>query len=723
MKMTYLTEIVCLECDFALGVDGDHFPEKCPNCGSGWLDARYDYAEVARQWPSVVKNRDHSLWRYSELLPITEPDPEITLGEGYTPLSRLLQYEKLYNHQHIFVKDERFQPTNSFKDRQAALSVTHMRRRGITECVLASTGNAAVAYAAYCARAGIKLWLFLTSLAPAEKMREVALYGAEVVKVSGTYDETKHVAAEFAQRKGIYMDKGARTIPSKESMKTLAFEIAEQLGLKLNPDRPEQWVAPDWYIQAVSGGIGPLGVWKGFAELYHMGLIDKMPRLGVIQAAGCSPMVRAFEAGQSKAEAVIPKTLIHVLATGEPGHAYTLLYDAVTSNNGTMLAVEDGDTFRAMRHLASRAGISVEPATAVAFAGMEKMLTEGIIQRGEVVVINCSGHTLSAESHILGDQYDKYILNLELQGANGATASKDFPGPREEGLGAALKNLDEQVTTIVIIDDNPNDRRLIRRLLQSYKNYRVYEAHNGVEGVQVVRDRKPDLVVTDLTMPEMDGFGLLETLKSDPETAHIPVVVISAKSLTDQDRQILNTYSESVWTKGGFETRQLVDHVVSTLGHSPVEVIQPRKPKTAETREMESISAARTGAEPTPDGHVIVVIDDNAADLRLARRILKTNPEYYVIEAQTGRDGLKAIYNYHPDLVLLDMVLPDMDGFSILETLQNDPKLREIPVVVFSGKDLTREQREHYQLNIRSIIKKASLDHKQLLDIIKSELS
>jgi threonine synthase len=124
-----------------------------------------------------------------------------------------------------------------------------------------------------------------------------------------------------------------------------------------------------------------------------------------------------------------------------------------------------------------------------------------------------------------------------------------------------------------------------------------------------------------------------------------------------------------------------------------------------------------------PDGHVIVVIDDNAADLRLARRILKTNPEYFVIEAQTGRDGLKAIYNYHPDLVLLDMVLPDMDGFSILETLQNDPKLREIPVVVFSGKDVTREEREQYQLNIRSIIKKASLDHKQLLDIIKSELS
>jgi threonine synthase len=722
LSTTYLTEIVCLECARRVDYQGDHFPEKCPHCASGWLDARYDYAEVAALWPRVVRDREHSLWRYNELLPIHEPDPEITLGEGYTPLSRLLQYEKLYNHPHIYVKDERFQPTNSFKDRQAALSVTHMRRRGITECVLASTGNAAVAYAAYCARAGIKLWLFLTSLAPSEKMREVALYGAEVVKVSGTYDETKHVAAEFAARKGIYMDKGARTVPSKESMKTLAFEIAEQLGLKLHPDDPTRWAAPDWYIQAVSGGIGPLGVWKGFSELYTMGLIDKMPRLAIVQAAGCSPMVKAFEADQPKATAVIPKTLIQVLATGDPGHAYTLLYEAAKSNGGTMLAIEDGETFSAMRHLASRAGISVEPATAVAFAGLEKMLTERIIAPGEVVVVNCSGHTLPAESHILGDQYDKYILSLELEKAQGAEAPVKGVGRREEGLGAALENLDEQVTTIVIIDDNPNDRRLIRRLLQSYKNYRVYEAQNGVDGIQVVRDRKPDLVVTDLTMPEMDGFSLLETLKNDPETANIPVVVVSAKSLTEQDHRILDTYSESVWLKGGFETRQLVDHVVNTLGHSPVEVIQTRQPKTGDTGEMEAINQARLG-EAAPDSQVIVVIDDNAADLRLARRILRNNPEYFIIEAQTGRDGLKAIYNYHPDLILLDLVLPDLDGFAILETLQNDPKLREIPVVVFSGKDLTPAQREQYQLSIRSIVKKASLDHNQLLDIIKSKLS
>ncbi|MBC7869682.1 MAG: pyridoxal-phosphate dependent enzyme, partial [Chitinophagaceae bacterium] len=655
-------------------------------------------------------------------LPISVPNPEISMGEGYTPLIRLYQYERLYQHEHIYVKDERHMPTNSFKDRQATMSVTAMKQSGVTECVLASTGNAAVAYAAYCARAGIKLWLFMSSLVPSEKMREVALYGAEVVKVSGTYDETKKVAAEFAHRKGIVMDKGARTIPAKESMKTLGYEIAEQLGLKLHPEMPGKWASPDWYLQAVSGGIGPLGVWKGFSELLQMGLVDKMPKLGLIQAAGCAPMVKALAEGQATAEPVVPKTLIHVLATGDPGHAYVLLREAVLSNGGTMIAVEDGETFHAMRLIASRAGLSVEPATAVAFAGLEKMLTEGIIAPNETVVVNCSGHTLPAESHVLGDQYDKYILSLD---TNGDPTSDTTKITQEEGLGAALQNLDEQVTTIVVVDDNPNDRRLIRRLLQSYKSYRVYEARDGVEALSVIQDRKPDLVVCDLTMPEMDGFTLLEHLKNDPNTAHIPVVVVSAKALTLQDRKVLETYSESVWTKGGFETRQLVDHVVNTLGHRPVQVIQPKKlaATTTATGEMAVVNQNNNVNGETHDGHVIVMIEDNAIDARLARRMLSADGDFHIIEANTGRDGLKAIYNYHPDLIILDLMLPDMDGFAIVETLQNDVKLRDIPVIIISARELTSDERARMQQNIRLILEKTSLDRKELLNIIKGELS
>lgn len=699
----FLTHVVCLEC-------GQQLPPnimtvKCTHCGSQWLDARYDYAAVAAVWQGVVNEGGRSLWRYGALLPISEPDPEISMGEGYTPLFRLSQYERLYGHEGIFVKDERHLPTNSFKDRQAALSVTAMRLAGINECVLASTGNAAVAYAAYCARAGIKLWLFLTSLVPAEKMREAAIYGAEVVKVSGTYDEAKHVAAEFAARKGIHLERGAKAIPGKESMKTLAYEMAEQLGAMLQPGTG-RWQSPDWYIQAVSGGIGPLGVWKGFSELLEMGFIDKMPKLGIIQAAGCSPMVQAFQAGLPKATSVVPKTLIHVLATGEPGFAYDQLYAAVQSNGGTMVAVEDGEAFRALRQVASKAGLSVEPATSVAFAGLEKMLLDGTIQPGETVIVNCSGHTFPVESHILGD---KYFLDLELK-----VGGHDVDAP-EEGFGAALQTLDEQITTILLVDDNPTDRRLIKRLLNRYKRYRIYEARNGAEAIKALKEHQPDLMVIDLTMPEMDGFELLSSVKNDPATANIPVVVVSAKSLTVEDRELLEEYSESVWLKGGFDTRALVDHVVGVLGDRPVEVIQPeRRTAEAETHAEQVLSAATR--------RTVVIIDDNPMDLKLARRLLQMSRGYRVIEAESGREGLKAIYEHKPDLVILDLLLPDMDGFEIVERMQNDPALTEIPIVVLSAKDLTAEEHERTKDSIRHIVQKSALDRQALLSMIDSEL-
>ncbi len=704
---SYFKQVVCLECGQEM--PADIMLNACTACGSHWLDARYDYQTVAGLWPAALAGRDRSLWRYAELLPQSEPDLEISMGEGFTSLTRLYSYERLYNHEHIYVKDERQGPTSSFKDRQAALSVMAMQRAGIRECVLASTGNAGAAYAAYCARAGIKLWLFLTSLVPSEKMREAALYGAEVVKVSGTYDETKHVAAEFAKRKGIHLDKGAKAVPGKESMKTLAYEIAEQLAGKLGADSSGKWRAPDWYIQAVSGGIGPLGVWKGFDELRQMGLIDKMPKLGIIQAAGCAPMVNAFKAGQAEAKPVVPKTLITVLATGDPGYSYFILREALLRDGGEMVAIEDGETFEAMRRLASKAGFSVEPATAVAFAGMEKMLADGMITPNESVVVNCSGHTFTAESHILGDQY---VLDLQLQhGKEDHTAAAG-----EEGLDAAIRVLDEQVTSILIVDDNPTDRRLIRRLLQRYKRYRIDEASGGWEALRAVRDRKPDLILCDLTMPEMDGFELIEKLRTNPDTATIPVVVVSAKTLTEGDARLLAEHSESVWTKGGFETRQLVDHVVNVLGHemndSPANLRRPVSPA--------SITVEN---DTDTDKQTIVIIEDNPQDLRLARRLLESDGHYRIIEAASGRTGLKAIYEHRPELIVLDLMLPEMDGFAVLETLRKDHKLRDIPVLILSAKELTAQEQAALEPYISSMIQKASLDRSKFLYIVHDILN
>ncbi|MFN8374426.1 MAG: pyridoxal-phosphate dependent enzyme [Anaerolineae bacterium] len=678
---------------------------KCAHCGSPWLDARYDYAAVAPLWTSAVASRGRSLWRYAELLPLNDPDADISMSEGYTPLLRLHQYERLYEHEGLYVKDERHNPTNSFKDRQAALSVMAMRRAGVGECVLASTGNAAVAYAAYCARAGIKLWLFMTHLVPNEKMRECALYGAEVVKVSGTYDEAKEVAAQFAKRKGLWLDGGAKSIPGKESMKTLAYEMAEQFAMSSGGQG--HWRSPDWYIQAVSGGIGPLGVWKGFSELLEMGMIDKMPKIAVVQAAGCAPMVQAFHAGKAKADPVVPKTLVHVLATGDPGFSYSQLREMALSNGGTMLAIEDSDTFEAMRRLASKAGLSVEPAAAVAFAGLERMLLDGTIAPDESVIVNCSGHTFPAESHVLGDHY-VHDLELSLEAENGGVVKTST----DASFNVALQSLDEQVTTILVVDDTPNDRRLIRRLLQRYKRYRMIEARSGAEALQLVRDHRPDLVVADLTMPGLDGFSFLEAIKSNPETAEIPVVVVSAKSLTREDWDFLGTHAHSVWQKGGFDTQLLVDHVVRTLGHSPVASMKQERAKG---------QLAEPSAAPATLSRILV-IDDNPQDLRLTSRIIKSAGTYQVIEAASGRDGLKAIHEYRPDLIVLDLILPDLDGFSILHMLKNDEKLCDIPVIVLSGKELTEVESDELKPYIRLRVEKSTLDRIEFLSIIKNEL-
>ena len=212
---SYLTQVNCLECSHTTA----YYPglNLCPACNGAWLDAQYDYEAVAGIWKQGLTGRFGALWRYVELLPVTNLEKIITMGEGYSPLIRARKTQDQLGHPSIFIKDERQSPTSSFKDRQAAVAVTAMVEAGIGECVLASTGNAAAAYAAYCARAGIKLWLFLTSLVPAAKMREAALYGAEVIKVAGTYDQAKKVAADFADRRQIHFDKGAKAIPAKRA--------------------------------------------------------------------------------------------------------------------------------------------------------------------------------------------------------------------------------------------------------------------------------------------------------------------------------------------------------------------------------------------------------------------------------------------------------------------------------------------------------------------------
>ena len=536
----------------------------CPACGSLWREARYDYATLGNTLPASLKERSFNLWRYRELLPVHSPNNDLSLGEGGTPLIRAVNLGMMLGNPNIYIKDERQGPTASFKDRQAAVTVAALKEADIQEFVIASTGNVAISYSAYAARAGIKLWAFLTSLVPAAKMREVAIYGTSVIKITGSYDQAKQVAAEYARHRGLSQDMGARTIPSIEAMKTISFEITEQLTALLGPPAPEddgsqgKWRVPDWYIQSVSGGMGPIGVLKGFDELVQMGLTRSMPRIAAIQAEGCAPMVHAWKQSQEQAVPVrSPRTLIATLATGDPGRTYThLRKKMLAASGGVIESVTDEEAYRAMHYLAKMEGLSVEPATAVAFAGMVKLFRAGVIKPDEIVVINCTGHTMPIERNILGEGWSRDIR----------LPDQDVQEGNEEGLLAALSKIaTDRFPRIAIVDDNPDVRRLIRRILQAQGNYTLFEASNGLEALALVRDEQPNLIILDMMMPEMDGFAVLDELRKSPETAEIPVIVITAKELTSDEKERMRGHIQSLMQKGDFMSDDLLDEVRALL--------------------------------------------------------------------------------------------------------------------------------------------------------------
>jgi threonine synthase len=551
--MTFV--IKCLDC----GHTAPYFPTStnCPRCNSQWREAEYDYETLAKTLPLQLPGRPFDLWRYRELLPVRNPNASLSLGEGGSPLIQAVNLGMMLGTPKLFIKDERQGPTGSFKDRQAAVTIAALKEAGITEMVAASTGNVAISYSAYASRAGIKLWAFVTSLVPAVKMREIALYGSQVVKVTGSYDQAKQIASEFARQRNLYQDLGARTITSIEAMKTIAFEISEQLTaiqgpVPSNGKDQAMWRTPDWYVQAVSGGMGPLGVYKGYRELKQMGLVNNIPAMAVIQAEGCAPMVTSFKQGLDKATPVTsPKTRIETLATGDPGRSYTLLRDRILETKGTFESVTDEEAFRAMHALAKMEGVSAEPAAAVAFAGLFKLIRAGVIKPSDTIVVNCTGHTMPAEEFILGSNWTRDV---------------EFPTRKEEtpedGLLAALNQVaPNRFPRVAIVDDTPEARRLIRRILQSQGDFTILEATNGKDGVSLIRRELPDLIILDLMMPEMDGFAVMDALKADPKTSEIPVIVATAKELTPEEKKRLGSQIQTLMQKGDFLNDEFLDEV------------------------------------------------------------------------------------------------------------------------------------------------------------------
>jgi threonine synthase len=354
-------------------------------CGAPLL-ARYDLVG-ARTWKrESLCDREASLWRYRELLPLFPGESPVTLGEGFTPLIHATRLGRALGLSQLHIKDESLNPTNSFKARGQSTAVTRARALGATTLSVPSAGNAGCAMAAYAARAGLEARVFLPRDVKRPFVDECALYGATTALVDGLITDAGRLAAETGRPLGWYDVSTLKEPYRLEGKKTMGFELAEQLG----------WRWPDWIVYPTGGGTGLIGMWKAFEELEAIGWIapGRRPRMVSVQADGCAPIVRAFEAGRDRAEPVVGA---HTIADGLRVPAAVgdfLMLRVLRESGGTALSIPDAAMVDGMQRLGSSEGISAAPEGGAAVAALDRLLAAGKISSDDVIVLFNTGGAL-----------------------------------------------------------------------------------------------------------------------------------------------------------------------------------------------------------------------------------------------------------------------------------------------------------------------------------------
>ena len=354
-------------------------------CGAPLL-ARYNL-DAARTWRrDSLAGREPTMWRYRELLPLFDGEVPVTLGEGWTPLIHTKRLGESLGMRSVYVKDESLNPTNSFKARGLSAAVTRAAQLGARTLSVPSAGNAANAVAAYGAAAGIEAKVFMPKDVKAPFIRECELYGADVTLVDGLITDAGRIAAERGRPLGWY-DMSTLKEPYRiEGKKTMAYEVAEQLG----------WSLPDWIVYPTGGGTGMVGMWKAFEEMEHIGWLEpgRRPRMVSVQAEHCAPIVRAFEQGAERSEMwkdarTVADGLRVPKAIGD-----FLVLRAVRESGGTAVAVQDTDMVSGMRELGRREGISAAPEGGAALQAVKQLLRDGVVKPSDTVVIFNTGGAL-----------------------------------------------------------------------------------------------------------------------------------------------------------------------------------------------------------------------------------------------------------------------------------------------------------------------------------------
>ena len=352
-------------------------------CG-GILDIIYDYEYIKTilTKEKLAKRDDRSMWRYRELLPIEETTTNTPLRVGWSPLYEADRLAKELGLGKLWVKDDGQNPTASLKDRASAMAVAKAKEAGAKVIACSSTGNAASSLAGNAAAAGLKTYIFVPSRAPKGKVAQLMTFGATVVSVQGSYEDTFELSKAAIEKWGWYNRNAAINPYLSEGKKTVALEIAEQLD----------WKMPDYIAISVGDGCTIAGLWKGLKDLYAIGFIDKLPRLISAQAEGCCPLNRAI-ANNEEWYPMEENTLADSIAVGVPRNAVKAL-NAIKESNGIVVNVSDAEIMAAQKLLGRTCGVFGEPAGVTGAAGVKKLCQQGILGKNDTVVSVVTGNGL-----------------------------------------------------------------------------------------------------------------------------------------------------------------------------------------------------------------------------------------------------------------------------------------------------------------------------------------
>ena len=352
-------------------------------CG-GILDITYDYDYIKSTFTkdTLAARRSNSMWRYRELLPVEPDTPDTPLRVGWSPLYEAENLARQLGVGKLWVKDDGLNPTASLKDRASAMAVAKAREAGAKVIACSSTGNAASSLAGNAAAAGLKTYIFVPSRAPKGKVAQLMTFGATVISVQGSYEDTFELSKQAIDKWGWYNRNAAINPYLSEGKKTVALEIMEQLG----------WQVPDYIAISVGDGCTIAGLWKGLKDLYAIGFIDRLPRLISAQAEGCCPLNRAIETGEPW-HPMEENTLADSIAVGVPRNADKALM-AIRESDGLTVNVSDEEIMAAQKLLGRTCGVFGEPAGVTGTAGVKKLCEQGKLEKDATVVSVVTGNGL-----------------------------------------------------------------------------------------------------------------------------------------------------------------------------------------------------------------------------------------------------------------------------------------------------------------------------------------